>query len=254
MKTRESFLEMLASAKESDIKYIGTGNPDAKILIIGKESSLDATKPENKGHMDLLNKNIDLWDRDKEKSIDQISDWNNDNFSPMYPYKYQKHRINDGSNLGTSKTWYNYQKIHNHIFGKSDVVNFHENIFTTEVNSTPSPKNKDADTSSIKKRKEFISKSKFFKKFPIIIIDGVGYFEIAENKNEIEKIFDVTFVKNIGDKKSQPIWVHKGNDFPRLLMNTYQMSINVSNERLKRMGDLIKLFLENPNKAFESIE
>lgn len=254
MKTRESFLEMLDRAKESDITYIGTGNPDAKILIIGKESSLDETKPDNKGHMELLKKNIELWDRDKKKSIDQIAAWDNGNFSPMYPYKYQKHKINNGSNLGTSKTWYNYQKIHNHIFGESDVVNFHENIFTTEVNSTPSPKNKDADTSSIKKRKEFISKSEFFKKFPVVIIDGVGYFEIAENKNEIEEIFDVTFVKNIGDKKNQPIWVHKGNNFPQLVINTYQMSYNVSDERLKRMGDLIKLFFEHSDKSFESIE
>ena len=88
MKTRESFLEMLDRAKESDITYIGTGNPDAKILIIGKESSLDETKPDNKGHMELLKKNIELWDRDKKKSIDQIAAWNNGNFSPMYPYKY----------------------------------------------------------------------------------------------------------------------------------------------------------------------
>ncbi|MEZ4890060.1 MAG: hypothetical protein R2779_05730 [Crocinitomicaceae bacterium] len=252
MKNRNKFFETIETANTTGIEYIGTGNPDANILIVGKESSLEKNDP----HIYFLENNLSLWKRDKELDIHQIGKWDGiigekSNFSPMFPYNGQLFK-NSPTNGGTSKTWYNYQKIANQVFGTSETINFHENIFTTEANSSPSRKTENADTHSVVSRKGFISKSKFFQDFQVVIIDGVGYFEITDKNNEIEDIFGVKFIKNIGIK-SQPIWIHKGVNSSKLVINTYQLGGQVTDERLKKIGHLVSLYLKDKDKAFMSL-
>lgn len=248
MEKRELFLQMLKNANKSNINYIGTGNPLAQILIIAKEPSLDQNRIEDKVHIDLLSKNLKLWQRDKYKTLDEIP--YRGEFSPMYPYKGQEFKkINDlKNNWGTSVTWMNYQKLHNHIFKSNGAIDFHENIFITDLNSSPSPKTQNANIDTVEARKQFISESNYFQSFPIVILDGVGYFNVSKEHNEIEHIFKVNFIKKIGED-SQPIWLHIGKQKPKLVINTYQMSRNVSHLRLENMGCLIKEFIENPSKS-----
>lgn len=253
MRNRNKFFETILTAENTGIEYVGTGNPEANILIVGKESSLEKHDP----HIYFLKNNRLLWKKDKENTIQQIEKWDGmigdeSNYSPMFPYKGQLFK-NSPENGGTSRTWFNYQKIANQIFGDSDTINFHENIFTTEANSAPSRKTENADTRSVGNRKDFIRNSEFFQDFQVVIIDGVGYFGITESLNEIEDIFDVTFLKNIGTK-SQPIWIHKGNNSSKLLINTFQLGGHVSDDRLMKIGQFIKLFLEDEDKAFNSIK
>src|SRR5690554_7496138 len=88
MNRLELFYEMLDEAKECGINYIGTGNPLSQILIIAKEPSLDKNKTQDKGNIELLNKNLELWQRDKHKILEEIP--YRGEFSPLYPYKGQE--------------------------------------------------------------------------------------------------------------------------------------------------------------------
>lgn len=251
MKQKELFFEMLDKASKYGIKYVGTGNPLSQILIIAKEPSLDRNKVQDKVHIELLDKNLELWQKDKNKTLEEIP--YRGEFSPLYPYKGQELKKNNGKdNWGTSVTWMNYQKLYNQIFQSSAVINFHENIFITDLNSTPSPKTKNANIDSVENRKEFISYSKFFQNFPIIILDGVGYLKISKEQNEIENIFKVNYIKNIGNER-EPIWVHINKETSRLLINTYQMSINVSQNRLELIGGLIRNFMENSSQTIKDL-
>ena len=191
--------------------------------------------------------NFKDWQRKKNYNQDDVLNfctWND--YDPIFPYKGQKYNIDNGSNNGTSRTWYTYQKLINYIFDtpNNKDIDFHKKVFITEVNSTPSGKTMDADISSIDFRKGLILKSDFFQSFPIVIISGVGYFKITTNSNEIEKIFSVQYLEKKlgGGKESQPYWIHSSldNQPSKLLINTYQLSIGISDDLLQDIANMIK--------------
>lgn len=227
------------------LKYIGTGNPNADILIIGKESSINDKESEQyrvelKGNFRSWKEKTDF-NQEVVKTYKCITD-----YDPLYPYKGQKYSIDNGRNNGTSRTWYTYQKLINHIYdtvGNTD-IDFHEYAFITEVNSKPSRKTKDADISSVELRKQELLKSEFIKSFPIVIISGVGYFNITSPYNEIVDIFDVKFKEKIfaQHKSVQPYWIHTGQkkSQTKLLINSYQLSIGIADKLLEEIADKIK--------------
>lgn len=240
-------IDLLTNTKvATEWKYIGTGNPKANILIIGKETSI---------HSNLLQKKLEI--------EDNLNDWrkilageflgeiprSGIFYSPLYPYKGQKYKIYRGKdNGGTSPTWYNYQKLINSIFPKdgNQNIDFHEHVFITEVNSTPSLKTVDADTSSIKFRKETILSSSFFQSFPVVIISGFGYFEVNDNRNEIEEIFGVKYFRHElpDSKKTQEYFFHQSIDGQKILINTRQLGMNVSTNRIFQIAIEIKNFFK----------
>ena len=63
-----------------------------------------------------------------------------------------------------------------------------------------------------------------------------------KNKNEIEEIFEVKFSerKNAGNKPSQPYWIHWNEEKTKLLINTYQLSIGVSDVLLREIATEIR--------------
>lgn len=111
--------EKLITSPEWKGKYIGEGNPDAKILIVGQECAIDRLNYEKKWVLDLYNKNWELWRNNLNNnrlSYDSIEPWafqkdlRPERFNPYLPYKGQLFYC--GKN-GTSRTCYNYQKIIN---------------------------------------------------------------------------------------------------------------------------------------------
>jgi hypothetical protein len=235
--------------KNRGYKYIGTGNPNANILIVGKETSIASNSREQMERE--MEKNFIQWKNnlkkdDLGKSEIKEHDWANPN--PLYPYKGQLLKIDDGHNFGTSRTWYNYQKLINGIFNtpKNEKIDFHEKVFITETNSSPSAKTKNADTSSVKFRKDKLLKSEFIKSFHVVILAGVGYYEIDESKNEVESVYGVTFAEKrlAGGKENQPYWIHYSEDKKKLLINTRQLSINVSNVLLQEVASTITSWAE----------
>lgn len=230
---------------EELLKYIGTGNPNADILIIGKECSVDDINSEQ-FKFELMG-NFRAWQKKRNYNQDDVPEFNNWNdYDPLFPYKGQNFKIDNKQNRGTSRTWYNYQKLINYVCNKQSntEIDFHKDVFITEVNSTPSRKTVDADVSSIDFRKATILKSDFIQSFPIVIISGVGYFNISNNVNEIEEIFNVQYLerKLANGKESQPYWIHtnKENRPYKLLINTYQLSMGISDDLLQEIAKLIR--------------
>ena len=241
------FKKLLDSLKKEhttvkeEYKYIGTGNPLSEILIIGKEAGLSIEADQYRYE---IVENFNFWNNNDNYDVEQIKERSN-YYSPLYPYKGQILKKDDGKgNWGTSTTWMNYQKLYNYIFEikNNNKINFHERIFITEVNSTPCKKTINADTSSIKFRKEHLLSSSYIQNFPIVIVSGVGYFNVTENENEIEKIFKVEYseVRYAGNKKSQPYWIHWNDDKTKLVINTYQLSISIADDLLREVAEIIR--------------
>ena len=247
----QNLLDNLSKKSEEDYyKYIGTGNPDADILIIGKEAAIDKEKQKSQFENEIEN-NFNAWKEILEDPKEVPYDPQNIQYnSPLYPYRGQVFKIDDGQNRGTSRTWYNYQKLYNNIYPEkiNENIDFHEGVFITEVNATPCNKTRDADAETIQFRKDNILSSDFIKDFPVIILAGVGYFDTVKNSpgdlNEIEKTFNVRFQEKRIAKgnESQPYWIHRNeeNKKPQLLINTYQLSMAVSDALLAEITELVK--------------
>lgn len=225
---------------DEEYKYIGTGNPFSSILIIGKEAAI--SKGSEQYEREIAD-NFNYWNKLEEYNFDNIKERNFETYSALYPYKGQILKKDNGQNWGTSKTWMNYQKLINYVSNNlyNSSIDFHRKSFITEVNSTPSKKTVEANIDSISFRKEHILPSNFFQSFPIVIISGVGYFEASQENNEIEKIFHVNFTEKKyanKEKQMQPFWIHRSKD--KIVINTYQLSIGVSDILLREIAKEIQ--------------
>lgn len=243
MKYSEEFKGLSDNLKKEQVseeyKFLGSGCPNSDILIIGKEV---AGKVGDEQYNREVLGNFKFWnDYVLSNSFNKKLI---DGYSPLYPYKGQKLKRYKKGNCGTSPTWINYQKLINYIYDtpNNNEINFHLKSFSTEVNSTSSYKTKEADTLSIEFRKENILKSEYIKDFKVIIISGVGYFNISKECNEIEKIFEVDFINKIevDGKSSQPFWIHWNKNRTKLLINTWQLGGAVSKNRLIEIANVIR--------------
>lgn len=220
----EEFKELVEN--KDNIKFIGTGNPNAEILIIGKEVAI--TMPEDYENTTPnrfkdasgedqyeaeITKNRSNWETNiHHTDAICIKAWNKcvtlkwSNSNPLYPYYRQLARKNKNNNNGTSPTWINYQKMIDNIHGKekpSTIIDFHEHCFLSELSTFAAPngkcinsdKKKLARNKSIEERKELWT-SQFMKGFPIVIV-AAGHYPKQHNLN-LEELFDVSWI-NIKD-------------------------------------------------------
>lgn len=212
--------------------YIGTGNPNAKILIIGCECAIGKDR-DSKQYKDEIEGNALNW----QKNINyanrgvrvEIAD-NRSDINPLYPFKgqiqkwYREKKDKNGNVIkkygegGTSRTWLNYQKLYNEIFDYSakEAINFHEKIFITEFSTITAPSkrsiiedktlNEDGKTlkeqrqESIKKRAKIFKDYEFFQKFPIVIVATGGAPYVDNNNVKLWKIFNVDY-KEVESRK-----------------------------------------------------
>ena len=101
----------------NDEQYIGLGNPNAKILFVGKEAGLEiGTK--------LIDGSAKSWKEHNDYSI---------RYFPV------EEKLKNGNH-----TWQKYQKLYELIINESSKENYEitfvENIFTTELSNLPAPK------------------------------------------------------------------------------------------------------------------
>ena len=220
----ENFKKLVTEANSET--YIGRGNPNAKILFVGKEYS----KPNEKAEFDAK-----YW---KEK----ISR------SKIIDFTHNK-QVNEGH------TWNKYQKLHNYIFEKEsgNEFDFEKNIFTTEMSEIPQKNTKDAPKNpaffpKLINRKVTFFKSDFIKQFPVVILACSHYI----TPNEFCEIFDVEFIpqgkKYPNDNSNSMInhfWTHynKNGTESKLVIHTQQLSGSISNKFLETMGKIIQEFL-----------
>ena len=239
--------------------YIGTGNPSSKILIIGKESAIDKISNYEQYEREILNNALD-WKKNIEDNIhqDSVTSWFIDYplYNPLYPYKGQLNKIENkrtGNNGGTSRTFYNYQKLLDKIYNenrKSSNINFHEKCFITELNSSTAKYSHLVNTidckDSINNRQELLTHP-YYQSFPIVLF-AVGNY-VRDFNIDIQKLFNVKFDAETGTlpiTKTNYINLHYDDitNPSRLVIHTNQLSINISDLLLNELSQYIRKHLE----------
>ena len=234
--------------------YLGTGNPNSKILIIGKETAIDTENRANRDELyvrfqnesqEAFEQNASKWNFNVKNLVDadSLPNWIGGidsplSSNPLFPFKsLPTNKLKEGH------TWKKYQKlhdllIHNDIaYSKEKEFDFHRNSFLTEINSASAKYTKYADKSSVPVRKQFLKESKFIQCFPIVILACSNYI----NGKEICDIFNVTFERQ-GGKDKQLFWTHYNSDRTKLVIHTRQLSANVSDDLLREMANEIYRF------------
>lgn len=225
-------------------QYVGLGNPNAKILFIGKEAGANVNEVIYHG-MGQSWKNV-----------------KSDYSSRFVPCKELKNEnLRDGKH-----TWQKYQKLFELIFsdqlknqeikGKSEPyeITFVENIFTTELSNlaaltTKEAKKNDNFAEVLKNRKEHFWKSDYIKQFPIVLIFASDNRYIETKPGEVCKLFDVEFQEPVKFAKSDKYWVHyakkdKHKVYPKLVIHTRQLTNGASNELIESLAHEVKSFVK----------
>ncbi|MCM1031134.1 MAG: hypothetical protein NC410_06835 [Oscillibacter sp.] len=255
MNYSDDFKKMLAKAEKEHLLYVGTGNPNARILIIGKELAFDkeANPEQAKGEIE---DNIPNWKKNVENNISQEEV--RDCYNPLYLYK--------GKTIEKEgHTWSKYQKlmdlIRNAEAKHPKTIDFQEFSFITEYNIHPSKRTQQQEKTSrkesIKRRDEFFRTTEFFQQFPIVIV-AAGDYAHCKFDVELEKTFGVEYTSlwEIGD--SGLVKIEKGKEHTRktnqwfslhysptkLVVHTRQLSSNIKNELLQEMAKKVKDFMK----------
>ncbi len=198
--------KLFVNKAQTENQYIGIGNPNAKILYIGKEAAII---PNNTDAMDSYKENANFW----SKLI-------NSNKQDMYEYEVgPDHQFRVEKSWGKN-TWSKYQLLTDKILKnetKPNYINFLNHVFTTELNDSPHKHNHLADKSTINERKQFLKDSPFIQDFSVVVLACSDYIVNNDNIREIDTIFGVQY-KPISNPK--PIVLVTGS-LP-ILMKTKQ--------------------------------
>lgn len=180
-------------------EFVGYGNPNAKILIVGKEAALkqgstgweNFYKPNHAQWKDTIKNNLTWkhWDGKSEYKFPEF-------FNPQYPFYKQPFKCN-GKN-GTSATWYWYQRLMDNIITPKETgeryIDFFENAFITELNGQTRLNSKSEKQNvklNIRHRFDLMRASApFWKHFKIVILACGRYADaLKENENLRKEIF-----------------------------------------------------------------
>lgn len=204
--------------------YIGFGNPNSDVLIVGKEKGFNAENTEQ-----LFVESV----RNPEEWKHHID--NNDSFNTV-PFNESVGYINafmpyEGPMKGTH-TWSYYSKL----LGSQKNIKYHKNeflsdCFITEVNYRPSKK------SQIKKFNDEVRLSflmePFYRSFKTIVLACGNYL----GENQIEQVFKVLWQKDLS-QPNRKLVLYKGNE--HVLVNTRQLSNGISGSYLDSINDIIR--------------
>ncbi|OHA62754.1 MAG: hypothetical protein A2117_01410 [Candidatus Wildermuthbacteria bacterium GWA2_46_15] len=188
--------------------YVGFGNPNAEILIIGKEKAFDLVSRETPG-----NNGRNYIDKLFMESINNYFDWKSiishkynsaHEFCAVYPFKngfythrYQQNQVFVTPGARHTHTWGVCERLINYVTGNNyryerdvdDYPNsFYSKCFTTEINHMPSKYSPGGDLALDPRwphRRSFLCNdrgfpgfdlySKFLKTFPITVMGAKDY-------------------------------------------------------------------------------
>lgn len=224
---------------------MGTGNPESKILIIGKECAVDSkeqvdTDTLKRREYELLHQNLNGWEAviypERFTAAQRTQA-----FPVLFPHPGQKNKPDRNRNGGTSDTWVKYQKICDAVYHQgvpSETINFHDRIFITEMNQIPSAWSAHQDKwmrkESVARRQVMFRECRFFQQFPVVILACGPY--PREMGFDIEETFRVQWDRQIRGKARQFYNLHQASDH-RIVIHTRQLSTDVSDgliENLRR--------------------
>lgn len=254
----EKLKQVVQYCKQNNL-FVGYGNPNGKVLVIGKEAA-HVAKEDLADHLEkkkeeLLQSNVAQWEHilstgevpnyDGERPI---SDEN-----PLYAYgnQFNKKDIRkEGKpyNGGTSDTYTKYEKLYEQLFlqgEKLKKINFQKEFFITELSDYPTKESyndKEIEVlrqQSIEERKPLFVLP-FFKDFPIVIVAAGDY--PSRYQIDLEKTFDVVYKGEIEVRKDR-YFLHFSKDNKRILIHTRQLSNSVSDELIAAIASEAKKFL-----------
>lgn len=234
MNKEEKFNDLIEVCIKNN-QYIGLGNPNANILIIGKEAGIGEKEV---SELDIHESNAFVWKSDKEK------------YSKAY-FPQQK-KLQNGNH-----TWQKYQKFYNLIAEKESeqyCIDFVENVFTTELSNATSPNSAKAKQASdfkknLDERKKLFFKHPFIQSFPIVIIVALdGKYISHVGKGNFKEVFDVKYTETKKIENSSNVYyVHHGKtveNTPKLLLHTRQFTNGASNKLLEGIANEVRNFAQ----------
>lgn len=218
MSYSEEFIDLVNDSKWQG-HYIGIGNPEAKVLIVGKECALDE-ELDSLLYAETFLQNQEDWKHNVQEGVgfEDIKEWTCNEeifkfYNPLLPFYKQKFtilrhhakgekkgEIKSGEG-GTSATWYNYQKFFNMYLeniGKKpnrEFIDFFKYCFVTELSDVCRPNNRNLTKEekletkkSIEKRYELICATPFFQKFDKVIL-ACGIYNKKLDEHRLYRMF-----------------------------------------------------------------
>ncbi len=239
--------------------YIGEGNPNATILILGKESTNISLSEKEMGE-----KNLNSW-KEIIKNDKHVSEINTSEDIPLFPWKGQKFGIRrEGRKItgehGTAPTWFFYQLLIDLILEKpiktlNDFIDFHEHCFQSELNQINAkssdliPKEFEINRiESIKRREKLLFTHPFYQGFQIIII-ACGHYS-KKYSFDIENTFKVKWQgSTINTSKGNWFNIHYNlpNESPKIVIHTRQFSNGISKKLIEEIAEECRNFITQNN-------
>ena len=254
----EKFKQVVQYCKQNNL-FVGYGNPNGKVLVIGKEAA-HVAKEDLADHLEkkkeeLLQSNVAQWEH--ILSTGEVPNYDGEHpisdENPLYAYgnQFNKKDIRkEGKpyNGGTSDTYTKYEKLYEQLFlqgEKLKKINFQKEFFITELSDYPTKESyndKEVEAlrqQSIEERKPLFALP-FFKDFPIVIVAAGDY--PSRYQIDLEKTFDVVYKEEIEVRKDR-YFLHFSKDNKRILIHTRQLSNSVSDELIAAIASEAKKFL-----------
>ena len=233
-RSKEFYMDTINSNKPNPY-FVGFGNPNSRVLIMGKEKGFNADN-----NLNQL----------KFESIENPNEWGNyvENGIAFNRLKFHdsEHYINAfrpyyGKTKG-GHTWNKYYTLLKNIYPQiqKSENEFLDYTFLSEINFEPSKYSKIRSFNN-SKRIELL-KSDYYKSFDVTICACANYL----TDNQIEEIFDVKFESDLSRPKEK-LKIFKNNS--RIVINTRQLSMNIKNEYLVRISEIAKKYLDT-NKTY----
>jgi hypothetical protein len=220
-KLRVNLLNSKEVWKLSNPFYIGFGNPESKILFLGKEKGFDIEKHPELFVKESIN-NIVQWEYIIKKDSKDLFD--NLGFNPLFPREYHT------QNLRSRHTWGIYSQIiaglknkdKKKIFEETNKLtnSFFNYCFISELNHIPSKYSKGHKV--IPERKDLLKKN-FYQNFSKIIIGAKGYLKLEELKELFNISTDFSEIK-LGENKQREIKAFVYKDKKKTVIYCDQLS------------------------------
>lgn len=253
MNVPQSFVDLVYSA-DNHQNYIGMGNPNAKILIIGREP---AHIIDSEGHHQDIELNRENW-KNLIEGKPYIGRCN-----PRRPHPHQRCFLQNKSGQGTAMTWVNYQKLIDRILGRIyempygiRPVDFHDFCFHTDISAASAPGQGEVEDESKRKsvleRSEQLFSQPFFLQFPLIILaigGDMGKYVSTEWCRDVLGLPTNECIR----EKDPLIWLNEDKATHRTLIHTMQLSRAMDTEghpHIQMIRDAILCATpERPNRS-----
>jgi hypothetical protein len=226
-----NFKDLVSQCVQSK-SLIGSGNPNAKILFVGKEGS-----NQEDGKDQNIKNNLEFWKEQIKK-----------NEAPTFNYSIK--------DFTEGHTWSKYQKLHDYIFENTQKHSqiFENNVFTTEMSEAPFKQTSEAQkkegfAESLKNRKQTFFTSDFIKNFNVVVLACSNYIQNVGKDGvwEINSIFGVKWeYKHIVQYNGNEYRfdTHFNEDKSKLVIHCYQLSGAIPDKYLQSIAAVIREFIK----------